>query len=54
MEAVIWQAIDALPADQAGVTAAVAAILADEPMEVPADPSDLRRGVVAARDRIPE
>jgi hypothetical protein len=40
---VIREAIDRLPVDTDRRRAAIARILAAEPMEVPADPADLRR-----------
>lgn len=46
--AVIREAIDRLPADVDARSAAIAAILAAEPMPVAADPADLRREIDAA------
>jgi hypothetical protein len=49
---VIREAIDRMPADAGQRQAAIAAILAAEPMPVPADPAALRHEVDAARDRV--
>lgn len=49
--AVIREAIDELPDDLERRRAAVDAILAAEPMPVPADPADLRAELDAAHDR---
>jgi hypothetical protein len=51
--AVIREAVDRLPADADVRRAAIEAILAAEPMPVPADPADLRRELDAAHDRLP-
>lgn len=51
ISAVIRDAIDQLPADADRRRAAVAAILAAEPMEAPEDPAELRRELDTARDR---
>lgn len=49
--AVIREAIDRLPEDPDQRRAAVAAVLAAEPMPVPADPVELRQELDAAHDR---
>ncbi|MBI3979563.1 MAG: antitoxin [Chloroflexi bacterium] len=49
--AVIREAIDRLPAEGDSRHVAIAAILAAEPMPVPADPAELRRELDVARDR---
>lgn len=46
---VIREAIDRLPAENERRRAAVEAILAAEPMDLPADPVDLRRELDRAR-----
>ena len=51
LAAVIREAIDRLPADAEGRRAAIADILAAEPMPLPADPADLRRELDRARER---
>ena len=51
MAAVIRDAIDRLPSDEAGRRAAIEAILAAEPMEVPAAPADLRREIDREHER---
>lgn len=51
MAAVIREAIDHLPAPTQDQRAAIAAILAAEPMEIPDDPADLRRELDDAHDR---
>lgn len=50
--AVIREAIDLLPANDEARRRAIAAILDAEPMPVPDDPSDLRRELDAAHDRM--
>jgi hypothetical protein len=50
--AVIRDAIDRLPTDADARREAVAAILAADPMPVPADPMDLRREIEEAHDRV--
>jgi hypothetical protein len=50
--ALIRDAIDQLPAGHAQRRAAIAAILAAEPMPVPQEPSDLRHEINAAHERI--
>jgi hypothetical protein len=49
--AVIRDAIDRLPADDDRRRVAVAGILAAEPMPLPADATELRRELDAARER---
>lgn len=49
--AVIRHAIDQLPADAEQRQAAIAAVLAAEPMAVPRDPAVLRRELDSARER---
>ncbi|MEO6350921.1 MAG: antitoxin [Candidatus Limnocylindrales bacterium] len=49
--AVIRDAIDRLPAEVAGRRAAIADILAAEPMPLPADPAELRRELDRAREQ---
>lgn len=49
--AVIREALDRLPADAEGRRVAIEAILAAEPMPVPADPAALRRELDAAHNR---
>ncbi len=49
--AVIREAIDHLPADADQRRAAIAEILAAEPMALPFDPADLRRELDTAHDR---
>jgi hypothetical protein len=49
--AVIRGAIDRIPGDGASRRRAVDAILAAEPMPLPADPADLRRELDAAHQR---
>ncbi len=49
--AVVREAIDRIPADAEERRSAVDAILAAEPMTVPADPADLRRELDSAHDR---
>jgi phage terminase large subunit-like protein len=49
--AIIREAIDCLPAEADRRGAAIAAILAADPMPVPVDPADLRREIDAARRR---
>jgi hypothetical protein len=49
--AVIRDAIDQQPPDADGRRAAIAEILAAEPMPVPADPTDIRRELDAAHTR---
>ena len=51
--AVIREAIDLLPADAEVRRRAIAAILDAEPMPVAAHPSELRRELDAAHDRLP-
>ena len=51
LAAVIREAIDRLPAEAEGRRAAIADILAAEPMPVPADPADIRREIDEARGR---
>ena len=51
--AVIRKAVDRLPADADAHRAAIEAILAAEPMAVPADPKELRRDLDSAHDRLP-
>lgn len=53
MAAVIREAIDHLPTPTQDQRAAIAAILAAEPMELPDDPADLRRELDDAHDRFP-
>lgn len=53
VSAVIREAIDRLPADAEARRAAIAAILAAEPMDLPEDPTELRRELDAAHDRTP-
>lgn len=48
--AVIREAIDQLPADADQRRAAIAEVLAAEPMALPTDPGELRREVDAAHD----
>lgn len=50
--AVIREAIDRLPAGAARRRAAIEAILAAEPMPLPADPAELRPELDAAHDRV--
>jgi hypothetical protein len=50
---IIREAIDRLPVDADRRRAAIDRILAAEPMEVPADPTDLRRELDDAHDRWP-
>ena len=50
--AVIRDALDRLPADAEVRRAAIAAILAAEPMALPAEPAALRRKLDAAHDRL--
>jgi hypothetical protein len=50
--AVIRDALDRLPADAEVRRTAVDAILAAEPMPVPADPAELRRELETAHDRL--
>jgi hypothetical protein len=50
--AVIRDAIDRLPIDADSRKEAVAAILAADPMPVPADPADLQRELEDAHDRV--
>jgi hypothetical protein len=50
--AVIRDAIDQLPDDVDARRRAIAAILAAEPMAVPADPADLRRELERSHDRV--
>ena len=50
--ALVREAIDALPPDRAEQQAAIAAVLATEPMLVPRDPAELRRELDAAHDRV--
>jgi hypothetical protein len=52
MAAVIREAIDRLPSNEDRRRAAIAAILAAEPMAVPEDPSELHREFDAAHDRL--
>lgn len=52
--AVIREALDRLPADAEVRRTAVDAILAAEPMSVPADPAQLRRELDALHDRLEE
>lgn len=52
--AVIRDAIDHLPVEAERRRSAIAAILAAEPMDLPADPADLRRELDAAHERVPE
>lgn len=49
--AVIREAIDRLPAEAEGRRAAIADILAAEPMPLPEDPAELRRELDVARER---
>jgi hypothetical protein len=49
---VIREAIDRLPTGVDRRKAAIEAILAAEPMEVPEDPAELRRELGAAHDRL--
>ncbi len=49
--AVIREAIDRLPAGADQRRAAIAEILAAEPMPLPADPAELRRELDVARER---
>jgi hypothetical protein len=49
---VILDAVDALPSPVAARRAALAAILAAEPMPVPQDPADLRRELDKAHERL--
>jgi hypothetical protein len=49
--AVIRDAIDQLPADTEQRRAAIAEVLAAEPMALPSDPAELRREIDAAHDR---
>lgn len=51
--AVVRQALDRLPTDAEVKRNAVDAILAAEPMAVPADPAELRQELDAARARFP-
>ena len=51
--ALIREAIDRLPSDLDRRRQAIDAVLAAEPMEVPADPADLRRELDEAHDRSP-
>jgi hypothetical protein len=48
--AVIREAIDHMPAEAEHRRAAIADVLAAEPMPVPVDPSNLRRELDSARD----
>ena len=50
--AVIREAIDRLPADLEQRRAAIAAILAAEPIPLPADPAELRHELDEAHDRV--
>jgi Arc/MetJ-type ribon-helix-helix transcriptional regulator len=50
--AVIREAIDRMPTDRDARKEAIAAILAAEPMPVPAHPAELRRERDEAHDRI--
>jgi hypothetical protein len=50
---VIREAIDHMPADADHRRAAIAEVLAAEPMPVPVDPADLRRELDTARDDRP-
>ena len=50
--AVIRDAIDRLPMDDKRRRAAVARILAAEPMDVPLDPAEIRRELDSAHDRV--
>jgi len=52
--AVIREAIDGLPLDRELRSAAIATVLAAEPMDVPADPAELRRELDEAYDRATE
>lgn len=52
--AVIREAIDRLPEDSDRRRAAIATILAADPMPVPEDPADLRRELDAAHNRSPQ
>jgi len=49
LAAVIREAIDGLPAQAEGRRAAIADILAAEPMPLPADPAELRSELDSAR-----
>lgn len=49
--AVIREAIDQLPSDSDKRRAAIAQVLAAEPMPVPGDPADLRRELDRAHSR---
>jgi hypothetical protein len=49
---VIRDAIDGMPEAADQRRAAIAAVLAAEPMPVPSDPLDLRRELDAARERV--
>lgn len=51
--ALIREALDRLPADAEARRNALDAILAAEPMAVPADPAELRHELDAAHDRFP-
>jgi hypothetical protein len=50
--AVVRDALDRLPADATVRRGAIEAILEAEPMDLPADPADLRRELDAAHDRL--
>jgi Ribbon-helix-helix protein, copG family len=52
--AVIREAIDDMPPSDSVRRAAIAALLAADPMEVPADPAEIRRELDAAHDRVRE
>jgi Ribbon-helix-helix protein, copG family len=52
--AVIREAIDKLPDRDEERRRAIAALLAAEPIELPADPADLRRELDEAHDRFPD
>ncbi|MCZ7664488.1 MAG: hypothetical protein M5U22_16860 [Thermoleophilia bacterium] len=49
--AVVREAIDRLPTDPERRRAAIDAVLAAEPMHVPASPTELRRELDEARDK---
>lgn len=49
--AVLRDAVDRLPVDAARRQAALARILEAEPMEVPAEPAEIRRELDSAHDR---
>ena len=49
--AVIREAIDQLPADVDGRRAAIAELLAADPMGLPSDPAELRRELDSSHDR---